>query len=260
MTPRTLRRLAFALALLVQTAMMLTYGAVTDGCFCSVTGAPTPPVPPDVALRLIETAVLPTAWMEPGMGLPVLFVLNLDAWFIGVLALLHGMVLALRVRIRGACRGAERDARWVWLADRERVPAWRMLLLACVFVSVGMSAGAMARERWLAEAEQVLAASIAAASAGQPMPAGVDFWMWEWRGHDMVDAKPEARYTLDPDRPRYETHFLDRFVVPYRYAGTLRFGSGQRYEFSVYRAEKGPAIHESDEEGWGIHIEPARSR
>jgi hypothetical protein len=113
-----------------------------------------------------------------------------------------------------------------------------------------MAYGAMQRRAWLAEAEQVFAAAMAAASADRPLPTGVQFSMWEWRGDESVQAKPEARYAVRVDPRESGDWFLDRFVVPYHYGGLVRFESGRVYRFSVYRHE----------EGWGIHIDRSRPR
>lgn len=72
----------------------------------------------------------------------------------------------------------------------------------------------------------------------------------------MVDVKPEARYAVKVDPRVSGDGFLDRFVVPYAYGGVVRFSSGRRYRFSVYRDTY------RDDSAWGIQINqrPPRER
>ncbi|HYR10952.1 MAG TPA: hypothetical protein VEQ60_24445 [Longimicrobium sp.] len=243
MTPRKLCHVALAMALAVQVAMVLTYGAITEWCFCSVTGASTPPTPPPFVLRFLDLAVLPAAAMEKGLAPPVLIWRNLFAWFFAALGLLYGMTLAARIRIRPA-GGA--DGRRIWLAGAESVRLWQMLSIGCVLIGLGMAGGAMARQRWLAEAERVFAATMAAASTGRPFPAEVEnFSMYEIRGDDFVHVTPEARYLVEVDPAESGDHFLDRFVAPYKYGGSVRFPSGKRFDFGVY--------HQRDR--WSVYLD-----
>ncbi len=256
MTWRTLTFVALAIALAVQIAMVLTYGAITDWCFCSHTGSPSPPVPPPFVMRFLDLAVLPAAMYERGLAVQVLFVLNLDAWFIGSLVLLHAMALAARVRVRPLRVAAGERARRVWLAPRESVRSWQMLVLGCVLIGAAMAAGALHRQRWLARAEQVFAATMSAAGAGRPLPPDVAFWMYELRDGEWWPADPVGRYDARVDPALSGTHLLDRFVVPYEYGGVLRFESGQRYEFSVHG--RTPYDREAR---WSIYLHPEpRSR
>ncbi|HEX6368286.1 MAG TPA: hypothetical protein VF006_05105 [Longimicrobium sp.] len=224
MTARHLYRAAAATAFAVQTAMVLTYGTITGWCFCSVTGTPPPPVPPLFVRRFLDLAVLPAAWMTQGLAVQLIFVQNVTIWFVAVLALLYGMALAARVRIRPA---RQTRGRRIGLVGQEHVRLWQMLLLGCVLIGMGMAGGAMARRRWLSQAEQVFAATIAAASADRPLPPRVEFSMYASRGDDRVYAPPEARYVLEVDPARSGDHFLDRFVVPYQYGGAVRCGSSR---------------------------------
>lgn len=240
MTPRRLRWTAFTLALAMQVGMVIAYGMATEWCFCAITGFPDPPVPPPFVIRFIEVAVLPSAWMRTGLGIGLLFILNLEMWFLALLALLHGMALLARVRFRRAA--GETGRRRLRLAEREAVRTRHLVLLAVPLLSVGMFAGAMYRRAWLSEAEQVFTATMAAASAGRPLPPGVELWMWEWRGDDMVDVTPEARYETRADPRIAGDRFLDRFVVPYEHGGKVRFESGRAYSFSVHRGDGGWSI------------------
>jgi hypothetical protein len=248
MTNRTLRLLALGIALSVQVGMVVTYGMITDWCFCSVTGFPTPAPPPPFVIRSMELATLPAAWMQKGLPVPVLFVVNVEAWFLAMLALLHGMALAARLRIR-PLRGETPHARRAWLASRESVRPRQMLLPACLVIAVVLTAGAAARRHWLSQAEQVFAASMAAESAGRPLPAGVRYFsMSERRGDGYVQVAPEPRYVAEVDPHESGDHFFDQFVVPYGYGGVLRFESGRRWEFGVYET--------SGE--WSIYLEEER--
>lgn len=245
MISRQLCQAALAIALAVQIAWMLTYGAATEWCFCAITRHPSPPIPPPFVLRFLELAVLPNALRVRGTGLHGVFVMSVAAGFVAVLVLLHGMALAARIRLRPA-GGA--DGRRIRLAGAESVRPGQMLSIGCVLIGLGMAGGAILRHRWLAEAEQVFAATMAAASADRPLPAGVQFWMSEWRGDDMVDVKPEARYMVRVDPRQSGDWFLDRFVVPYSYGGAVRFESGRRYYFDVFR----------DGNGWSVSVNRAR--
>lgn len=253
MPARHLYRAAATIALAVQVAMVATYGTITGWCFCSITSVPSPPVPPVYVMRFLDLAVLPAAWMTKGLAVPLIFVQNVTVWFVAVLVLLYGMTLAARVRIRPAGR---RHGRWIGLVDQERVRPWQMLLLGCVVIGIAMAGGAMARRRWLSEAERVFAATMAAASADRPLPPGVEFSMHEIRGDDFVYVTPEARYVLEVDPGRSGDHFLDRFVVPYEYGGAVRFESGRRFNFGVYRGVY------PERDGWSIHLDqfPRRGR
>lgn len=251
MTPRALRWIAFGIALAVQTGMVVTYGTITDWCFCAILDSGTTRIPPPFMMRFLELSVLPAARMMNGLAWPVLFVLNLEAWFLAALALLHAMALAARIRIRLFPGGAP-HARRIGFASREAVRPWHLLLCAVPLMVAAMAGGAMQRRAWLAEAEQVFASAVAAASADRPLPPGVAFSMWEWRGDDMVDVKPEPRYSVTVDPRESGDRFLDRFVVPYEYSGVVRFESGRKYRFAVYRLES--------EEGWGIDIDRSRPR
>lgn len=244
MPPRALRWLAFGIALSVQIGMVVTYGMITDWCFCSVTGYPDPPIPPPYVMRFLELSTLPATLRIKGMAVQGLFVVNLEVWFGAMLALLHALAFAARLRLRPLPGAAVRHRRRIWLAGRESVRAGHVALPGCVLIGLGMTAGAMMRDRWLTEAEQVFAATMAAAGAGQPLPPGVRFSMYEWRGDDLVDVVPEVRYVARVDPAESGDRFLDHFVVPYTYGGRVRFESGGRYYFAVYR----------DEDGWGVHI------
>jgi hypothetical protein len=250
MTARHLYWAAAATAFAVQAAMVVTYGTITGWCFCSVIQTPSPPVPPPFVMRLMDLAVLPAAWMTKGLAVPLIFVQNVTIWFVAVLALLYGMTLAARVRIHPA---RQMRGRWIGLVGQEHVRLWQMLLLGCVVIGMAMAGGAMARRRWLSEAEQVFAATIAAASADRPLAPGVKFSMYERRGDEFVDVTPEARYVLEVDPAESGDHFLDRFVAPYKYGGTVQFESGKRFDFGVYR---------NHEDAWGVWLDqlPPRGR
>ena len=224
MTARHLYWAAAATAFAVQVAMVVTYGTITGWCFCSVTGTPSPPVPP----------LYPAAWMTKGLAVPLIFVQNVTVWFVAVLVLLYGMALAARVRIRPA---GQSRGRWIGLVGQEHARPWQMLLLGCVVIGMGMTSGAMARRRWLSEAEQVFAASMAAASTGRPLPAEVEYFSMYERGGYMP-VSPEARFVAEADPRKSGDHLLDRFVAPYGYGGVVRFESGKRWEFGVYRTRK----------------------
>ncbi|HEX2076334.1 MAG TPA: hypothetical protein VHG08_01460 [Longimicrobium sp.] len=256
MTARTLTFVALSIALTVQIAMVLIYGAITDWCFCSVTGSPSPPRPPVFVLRFLDLAAWPAASYSRGLAVQVLFVLNLDAWFIGSLALLHAMALATRVRVRLVRAPAGPHERRIRLAPRESVRGWQMLVLACLLAGGAMAAGALHRQRWLARAEQVFAATMSAAAAGRPLPPEVEFSMYELRGGEYWPADPPAPYQTLVDPALSGTHLLDRFVVPYAYGGMVRFESGERYEFSVY----GRSLYD-EKTRWSISVHPTlRSR
>ncbi|HLM68087.1 MAG TPA: hypothetical protein VK358_11195 [Longimicrobium sp.] len=183
------------------------------------------------------------------MAVQGLFVLNLEAWFFGVLALLHGMAFAARLRLRLHPRhgAAMQHPRRVWLASRESVRLRHMLLLGSVLIGVAMAGGAAARRHWLAEAQSVFAATMSAARAGRPLPAGVEFTMHERWGNEFVNANPVGRFAVDIDPRIAGDRFLDRFVAPYAYGGLLLFDSGKQFEFTVYRD---PGM-----DGWGVFLD-----
>lgn len=250
MTPRTLRWTAFAIALAMQAGMVVAYGMMTEWCFCAITTATSPAVPPPFVVRFVKLVVLPVEWMRRGLPAGVLLILNLQTWFLALLALLHALSLAARVRFRPVA-GVTPAARRIRLADREAVRPVHVAVLAVTLLGAAMAGGAMYRRAWLAEARQVFATTLAAASADRPLPADVEFWMWEWRGDDMVLAKPDARYTVRVDPRQAGDRFLDRFVAPYSYGGWVRFESGRRYSFTVSRRREG---------GWSVDVDQSRQR
>jgi uncharacterized membrane protein len=248
MTPRKLRWTAFAIALALQAGMVVAYGMATEWCFCAITQFPEPAIPPPFVIRFIRLATLPAHWLKRGLPLPVLFVLNLEVWFLALLALLHGLALAARVRFRADAGAPPR--RGIRLANREAVRPIHVALLAVPLLGAAMAGGAMHRRAWLAEAEQVFTATVAAASAGRPLPPNVELRMWDWRGDDMVEVTPEARFATRVDARISGDRFLDRFVTPYEYGGVVRFESGRRYYFSVDR-------HDGR---WSVGIDRSRPR
>lgn len=251
MTPRTIRRLAFGIALAVQTGMVVTYGTITDWCFCSVTGSPEPPIPPLFMMLFLELAVLPAAWETKGHAVQMLFVLNLGAWFFAMRCVLDALVLTARVRIRPVL-GDPSPRRRIWLAPREGVRPIHVILAATPFVAALAIGGAMQRRAWLMEADRVFAATITAASANRSLPAGVEFSMYEWRDGDMARVNPDGRFAIEVDPRVSGDHFLDRLMVPYSYGGSVWFESGGLYNFVVYQ----------DAGGWGVLVDdlPRRRR
>lgn len=241
MTARRLRWTAFAIALAMQGALIVVHGTLSDWCFCAITDDQPPPDPPTFVLRFLGFARLPAVLVMRGFrgfdfggwGVQAFFVAGLICWFFVLLVLLTGMVLAARVRIRIA--SASPNGRRMWLVSRESVRPATLVLLGAVLIAVGMAAGAMARQRWLTEAEQVFAATMAAASTGRPLPPGVGFSMLERRGRADVYVNPGPRFAVDVDPHVAGDHVLDRFVVPYEYGGWVRFPSGPRHEFTVWR-------------------------
>jgi hypothetical protein len=239
MTARRLRWTAFAIALAVQVAHIVVHGTLSDWCFCAITDQGPPPDPPTFVLRFLQFVRFPAVWVMRemrgfvdfgGWGVQAFFGAGLICWFAALLALLHGMALAARLRVGGDGRGAH-----VRLVPLARVRASQMLLLTCVLLGAGMAYGAAERRRWISEAEQVFAATMAAASTGRPLPPRVGFSMVERRGREDVYVNPGPRFAVDVDPHVAGDHVLDQFVVPYEYGGWVRFPSGPRHEFTVWR-------------------------
>lgn len=251
MTSRKLRWTAFAIALAMQVTMVIAYGSMTDWCFCAILDSEPSRIPPPFVMRYLELATFPATRVASGLGVEPLFVLSLIGWFVALWLLLNAMVLAARLRLRPVRVVAADRERRTWLAPRETVRPLPLLLMGIVLIAAGMTAGARYRRAWLAEAEHVFAATMSAASAGRPFPPGVQFSMYERRGDDYRSVTPEPAYVAEPDPSQSGDHPLDRFVVPYTYAGTLRFASGARYEFSVLR----------EADGWSVLLhQPMRAR
>lgn len=237
----------------MQVTLIVVLGILSDWCFCAITDGRPPRDLPPFLLRFIEFVKFPgesllSGWYELAgraargdRGLQLFFVFGLICWFVALLVLVHVMALAARVRIGGDGRGAR-----VRLVPLEQVRAWKMRLLTCVLLGAGMAYGAMARQRWLTEAEQVFAATMAAASTGRPLPAGVVFSMLERRGREDVYVNPGPRFVVDVDPHVAGDHVLDRFVLPYEYGGWVRFPSGARHEFTVW--------HERLTGGWNVAL------
>lgn len=240
MTPRKLRWTAFAIALAMQVAMVIVYGSMTDWCFCAILDSEPSRIPPPFVMRYLELATFPATRVASGLGVEPLFVFSLIGWFVALWVLLNGMVFAARLRLRPV-RDAGRE-RHRWLAPRQTVRPIHLLLMGIVLIAAGMTVGARHRRAWLAEAERVFAATMAAASAGRPLAPGVQFSMYERRGDEYRSVAPEPAYVAEPDPHQSGDHPLDLFVAPYTYAGSLRFASGARYEFSVLREKNGWSV------------------
>jgi hypothetical protein len=236
MTARSLWITALVGAVAVHVAMVLTYGAITEWCFCAVLSAGPTVIPPPFVMRFLELATLPSTLLPRNLPVPAQMHYGLFSWFLALLALLHGLAFAARIRV----------GRGIRLAARERVRAAHLLLPACILLAASMAAGAMHRRAWLAEAEQVFAATLSAAGAGRPLPPGVDFTMRERRGDEYVSVNPQGSYATVVDAHASGDHFLDQFVTPYTYGGMLWFESGARYKFSVY----------PEKAGWNVHLHP----
>jgi hypothetical protein len=248
-TSRQLALVALAIAVAVQAAAVLTLGPLSDWCFCALTRIDPPPTPPPYVLRFVRLAFAPDDWVPRGMGLPLALGFNLVVWFLAMLALLHGMALAARVRIR-PLRGDAPGGRRMGLARREAVRPRHLWTIGVVLIAMALGAGAAYRRWWLAEAERVFAAAMAAASAGRPLPTGVRFAMYERRVGGSWPADPEPAYAATADPHQSGDHPLDAFVAPYTYGGTLRFASGAEYEFGVER----------EKDGWTVSLYPLARR
>ena len=116
MTPRRLALVALAFAVLVQTGMVLVYHRITDGCFCQVLRAPSPPIPPRFVIGFLQVASLPAVKLPFVNKIDLLGVwgphslagswaamltyaaINAVFWFTGAFALMKGIVLLGRIR------------------------------------------------------------------------------------------------------------------------------------------------------------------
>lgn len=240
---------ALSTALAMQVAMVIGYGFITDWCFCAITGSPSPPVPPPFLMRFLELATLPVT--SSGLAVQPLFVFSVIGWFAVLLVLLEGMVLAARIRLRADRSALAGDGWRLGLVSRKQVRVRHILPMVVLLIAAGAAGGMLARQRWLAKAERVFAASMAAASTGRPLPGDVEFSMVERRGEDYVYVDPAPGFAIEADPHQSGDHFLDRFVTPYAYGGWVRFPSGARYEFTVLRWRFGwPA----DRKGWTITL------
>jgi hypothetical protein len=244
LSQRRLRWIAITLALAMNAGTITVYGAITDWCFCSVTGLPEPPIPPPYLIRFLETVALPATLVTNGPGIGAMVILGLAGWFAVILALLNAITLVARIRIRA--RREEAGGRRIGLAPASAVRPSHVLLLAGVLVAAGMAAGALARRAWLPDAERVFRTAMSAAGSGRALPAGVEFRMYDGMGDEMIRVTPIGGYTVQVDPRVAGNHLPDRFVTPLSYGGTVRFSSGKRYTFTVYRRdgdllETGPA-------------------
>lgn len=255
MIQRHLRWIAITLTLAMNAGMIAVYGAITDWCFCAICGLPEPPVPPPYMIRFLEFAASPATLVMNGLGLGEIVILGLAGWFVAFLALLNVMALVARIRIRP--RREDAGGRLIRLAPAGAVRAAHMLLLAGVLAAAGMAAGALARRAWLADAEWVFRTTMSAAASGRQLPPGVELSMYDWVGDEMVRVTPAGRYTVQVDPRVAGNHLPDRFVTPLSYGGTVRFSSGTRYTFTVYRRD-GDLLGEGP--GWTVFLDPPRTR
>lgn len=91
----------------------------------------------------------------------------------------------------------------------------------------------MHRRWWLAEANRVLHASVAAARTGGGDPPGVEFTLWGPPA--LVPSNFTDSYARRV-RPRtVGTHPLDAFAAPTLMMGEIRFATGLRYKFDIQR-------------------------
>lgn len=93
---------SFIGALLTQLGMFAIWGVITDGCFCSVTGSPTPdPVPPYL-ITAIEVLAFPGVQLGPVPYVPeavsyvLIVTLNLLVWYAGFAIVRMGAARLLR--------------------------------------------------------------------------------------------------------------------------------------------------------------------
>lgn len=242
MTARSLRWTAFAIALAIQVTAVLIYGIGTRWCFCAITTAEPPPELSPFAMRLMQTGLLPVTYVFRGLVLviprdllprvEVVYIVGLIAWFLAALTLLTAVAFAARVRVGRAIR----------LAARERVRPAHLLIGVCILLAAAMAFGAMQRRAWLRQAERVFTATMAATHGGALPPPGVEFAMYAVDGDSSYLATPERRYETRVSARQVGDHFLDQFVIPYVYAGAVRFESGAVYYFSVYPIENGWSV------------------
>lgn len=180
-TPRRIAWTAIATAVSIHLAMVLLYGAMTNWNFSQPSTRTQPAIPPPFVIHFIQFAARPSDLFRDA-PVTLIYRLNLLFWFLAILALLHVMVLVSRFRVRLAAGAAASADRRVGLAPWTAVRASHMAILACTMIVPAAVSGARARDAWLAEAEQVLAATLSAAAAGREPPNGVEFIMYEWVG------------------------------------------------------------------------------
>lgn len=248
-TPRRIAWMAIITAVSIHLAMVLLYGAMTDWNFSQPCTRAQPAIPPPFVIHFLQFAASPSDLFRDA-PLTLIYRLNLLFWFVAILALLHAMALAARLRVRLAVASSPSDRR-ISLAPWNRVRASHMAALTLLLIVPAALSGARARAAWLAEADQVLAATLSAVSAGRTPPDGVEFMMYERGNHDLVSQRPERGFVVEADPAEAGDRFPDRFVIPFSYGGIIRFPSGKRYEFSVYR---GQTSAPTDDTGWSVSL------
>ncbi len=173
MTARSLRWTAFAIALTIQVTAVLIYGVGTRWCFCAITTLEPAPTLSPFAMRFMDVGLLPVTYVLRGLVLviprellprvEVVYIVELVAWFLAVLALLNAIVFAARVRV----------GRGIRLTGREGVRPAHLLIGVCILAAAAMVVGVMQRRAWLRQAEQVFTATMAATHGGGLPPPGV---------------------------------------------------------------------------------------
>jgi hypothetical protein len=93
---------SFIGALLTQLGFFAIWGVITDGCFCSVTGSPTPdPAPPYLvtAIRVLTFpggALGPVPYVPEAVSYVALVTLNLLVWYAGFAIVRAGAARVVR--------------------------------------------------------------------------------------------------------------------------------------------------------------------
>lgn len=245
MTTRRLARISLAGSLLIQATLLGIYGWSTRGCFCSITGLPSPRMLPEHHVWFLRTAqVWPPLRMPylsdlPGVSpqvdewlrMAVVVTLNGFIWFDLIFLFLFATVFLCRVRI-----GNGTDGRRIRLAERSAVRGWAVAAVPLVLLLLAMTGGAVYRGWWMAQAERALHASFEALRAGGESPRGVSAW-WMNAPDTAVSWVFTGPYVLERDSDAPREHFLDRFVPPDTWIGNARFKAGARHLFFISREE-----------------------
>lgn len=255
MTQRRLFLIAGVLAVLVQTAMVASYYAVTEGCFCAITGMGQPDPSPFLGF-LLQTGSLPLAAIPARLlhfqvggwiSLLLFATINSIFWVAGLFVLLSGIALLGRVRVEPS--GAGPRLRLRSLASVR--PSWMAASLV-LLAGLSLAGGAMYRTWWLEHAERAARATIDAAREGRALPYSP--YEIECYEAECPHAAPTGAYVLTHhERPMLGTSVLDAFVPPGQWRADAIFVNGFRYRLRVYRIDGEWKVYASISRAEDVH-------
>jgi hypothetical protein len=244
---RRLAVIALACAVLVQAGWIAAYHRATGGCFCWVTGSPDPPPQPDVVYRYILGASYPLGrFAGPNpihlpnlhpiaaewLGALTYAAINAFFWFDALFLLMTIVAFGSRVRM-------DRTRRRPYLAAPVPIRRRSLAIGVLTLLLAGLTAGALHRRAWIAHADRLARAAIAAERGEAALPAEIDLNPYGALGGYTAAELAGPYVFLSGQARERPTHVLDTFVAPMDWTSEARFESGARLVTSVHHGRRG---------------------